>query len=981
MATAYRIDTYRDPVQLDISNTLGKAATYLQQNYDVNTMQTQQLINQYSNTDLLKDVDKEYLGERLKSIVGYINESGTRDWSKKNITNEVQSYISSAIDEKVLNAVASTKAYRKQIEEIENIKKTKPDMWSLQNQEFATADLNRYLSSKEAGDKYNARPYVPYKDVQKHILENSKILKDFGVEYHYDEIGGNSWFTRIGKKEKISMESAREFIDMMMTPELKNQLYIDGWYTYRDKKDEELKADYDSNIDANINYIEDRKAELNLQLTKPTNSTIKNQIKQEIDKLDSFKSNLLDDKKTAFNRADIINKLYTNNFYAKNTSFLSYDRLVDSFVDNSGFEIAKFNYNMSQDAIKNQLEIDKMNMSSQQEFMKLKLEYNKAGFDLNPDGTVVEDPNNPLNQNKIPTRDEPFNPEDAEVEDGFVKADKQNTENSKLMNTTVTSEIEQILNDPKNEKLLESVKAKAKDPKSLAWGLVNAPGKMGVLYDHLSEESKTIIDNTKSTVGALRKIDEGLGNIRSNSLKFLEGIKSPKTKEDTKKILEYANNGYTIDKEGNVVKGTVLNNRNDNFAKAAQVIGVYNTLLMDEDMSAAEKMQIKRLISIEAQNIKDEKGNKISSDKARDIVNKLTYTSNYSSKGVLEKFTQELLSTNVGTEISKYLTYAQTFEKMLNSDSNSTYAKDFNDYLKNIRDGSFNRRGIRSIIETSNRDWLNANTNLESLDSRDIDTDKIGFNTAQFKERVKNTVKNNSNKLTDYSYNAPKSLNIYLGDDKFKKMIPDIMASLPTGTQLQKDSNLKIVVDKEKGMAKIIASVKEGDEYETQTFDNIKIEDLPPQVINSVSFEDKKSIYSASNPNAVKYNKTVDIVDNKESFLETIDYLPEQKRYEAYKNPPVTQEDIYKNFKAVYGEEIINKYSEEIKNILSTPVNISTEPINDKWSIVARQNNQLIYMSEPKDAVYNRNSLDAISEKLATDLIQQRIKAVINGSK
>ena len=76
MATAYKIDTYRDPVQLDISSTLGKASTYLQQNYDVNTMQTQQLINQYSNTDLLKDIDKEYLGDRLKSIVNYINESG-----------------------------------------------------------------------------------------------------------------------------------------------------------------------------------------------------------------------------------------------------------------------------------------------------------------------------------------------------------------------------------------------------------------------------------------------------------------------------------------------------------------------------------------------------------------------------------------------------------------------------------------------------------------------------------------------------------------------------------------------------------------------------------------------------------------------------------------------------------------------------------------------------------------------------------------
>ena len=90
---------------------------------------------------------------------------------------------------------------------------------------------------------------------------------------------------------------------------------------------------------------------------------------------------------------------------------------------------------------------------------------------------------------------------------------------------------------------------------------------------------------------------------------------------------------------------------------------------------------------------------------------------------------------------------------------------------------------------------------------------------------------------------------------------------------------------------------------------------------------------------------------------------------------------MLKKFKEVYGEEIINKYSEEIKNILNSPINIGTEVINDKWSIVARQNNQLIYMSEPKDDVYSRNTLDVMSENLATDLIQKRIKEVINGSK
>ena len=980
MATAYKIDTYRDPVQLDISNTLGKASTYLQQNYDVNTMQTQQLINQYSNTDLLKDIDKEYLGDRLKSIVNYINESGTRDWSRKNITNEIQSYVSSAIDDKVLNAVASTKSYRKQIEEIENIKKTKPELWSLQNQEFATADLNRYLSSKEVGDKYHARPYTPYTDVQKKILENSKILKDFGVEYHYDEIGGNSWFTRIGKKEKISVESAKEYLNMMMTPELKNQLYIDGWYTYRGKEDSEIKKIYDDQIDANIEYIENRKSELNLELTKPTNKSKKSEIQSQISNLEDFKSNLLDQKKTSFDRSSIVNNLYTNDFIQKNTSFLSYDRLIDSFVDNSGFELAKFNYQMSQDDIKNRLDQQKMQMQSEQEYQKLKLEYNKIGYDLNPDGTVVESPNNPFNQNKIPTRDEPVDGEEKEVENGFIKADKDNVENSKLVNTAVTEEITRIINDPKNAKLLETIGAKAKDPKSLAWGLVNAPSKMGALYDHLSEESKTIIDKTKSTVSALNRVNDELKSIREDSLKALQWFYSDKTKSGAKEALDFANNGYTIDTKGNVVKGSNLNmSRTDNFQKAARLIGTYNLLLM-EDLPEDQKLKIKRLISIEAQNIKDENGKKISLEKAQDIISKLTYNENndnLAEKILVGTFGQ--LTLGIG-KASRWV--ANKIDPSSDISKQITKEVDLMEKQSNeVTDSYYNRKGLRESYRDRMRDYYTTNNYLRDLAGNDVDTSKSGFAPSEYLERVKNKMVSIDNKLSDYTYTTPKSLNIYLGDDKYKKMIPEIMASLPMGTELQKDSNLKIVVNKQNGTAKIIASIKDGSDYKVETFNDIKIEDLPQQVINSVDLNDKSSIYSATNPNAVKYNKQISIVDNKESFLESIDYLPEKERYEAYKNPPVTQEDIYKKFKEVYGEEIINKYSEEIKNILNSPINIGTEVINDKWSIVARQNNQLIYMSEPKDDVYSRNTLDVMSENLATDLIQKRIKEVINGSK
>ena len=118
MSTWQSINTYRDSAPLSIANTLGKAATYMQRNYDTNVAQTQQLINQYIGTDLLRDVDKQYLGERLGNLVNYINQSGARDWSRRSVATEVQNYIGQALDENVMAAIGSTQTYLKQQAEI-----------------------------------------------------------------------------------------------------------------------------------------------------------------------------------------------------------------------------------------------------------------------------------------------------------------------------------------------------------------------------------------------------------------------------------------------------------------------------------------------------------------------------------------------------------------------------------------------------------------------------------------------------------------------------------------------------------------------------------------------------------------------------------------------------------------------------------------------------------------------------------------------
>ena len=212
MASAYtNITTYRDPAQIDLSSTF-KAQAYKQQNYDVNTALTQQLINQYAGTDLLRDIDKQYFGERLNTLVKYINESGTRDWSRKSVANEIQNYVSTALDKNVMNAIASTQSFRKQQAEIEDIKKNKPDLYSMQNEWFATQDYERYMKSGVVGDTYRAQSYVPYTDITKEILKNADFYKQFGAEVRYDPIGGNAFFTQLGKTETLSPEEAKKTI-------------------------------------------------------------------------------------------------------------------------------------------------------------------------------------------------------------------------------------------------------------------------------------------------------------------------------------------------------------------------------------------------------------------------------------------------------------------------------------------------------------------------------------------------------------------------------------------------------------------------------------------------------------------------------------------------------------------------------------------------------------------------------------------------
>ena len=206
--------------------------------------------------------------------------------------------------------------------------------------------------------------------------------------------------------------------------------------------------------------------------------------------------------------------------------------------------------------------------------------------------------------------------------------------------------------------------------------------------------------------------------------------------------------------------------------------------------------------------------------------------------------------------------------------------------------------------------------------------------------------------------------------------MPQIQAQLPIGTQIQPDSNMQIIVDPNTNLATINASVKDGKEYKTVPF-QVKMDELPPQILSSIKTESDNKVYSASNPYAIAYKNNVELDTNREEYLEKIDYMPERERYEAMQNPPITKTDLINKYTSIFGEEKMKEHQVEINKIIHTPIEVSTEASNGRWNIVLRRNGIREVMTEPQDETYDRNLMNQTSQKLVTELIEEKIKNVM----
>ena len=985
MATAFtQIYQYRDPVQLDISNTLGKAATYKQNLYDSNTAAIQQLVNQYAGTDLLREIDQNYLGDRLKTLTNYINQAGAMDWSRRSVFNDVSNYVGQALDSNVMAGIASTQRYRKHQVEMDDLKKNKPDLYAVQNDWMATRDLQRYLTSNQLGDVYRQGSYVPYTDVKKELLENSKYLKDFGVETYLDSSDGNVYFKTIKTGERLTKEKANQYIDLVLGEKGKTQLMIDGIYNYRGVSDDQLKSEYGKYID-NIadTYSKSAKA-LRLQaVNSPKN--LKDQFLNEANYLDKLSNETISSKGLLTDRDSIASNLYLNRFKQQWSNMLSFDRIKDWKIDDSGMQVAKFQQQVRQDNISNQFKVAELEMDKQ----KMALEQTKIAADLigkglkmDANGNIVEDltsARNPSNQGITVTR-ESKDLEEIEItpalqvfsdyDTAYGNAIKDGSEN--LIKT---------LNDPQNAQLRKALGFEGKDARYIINSMIVNPNAYNKLLSHLDANTQDLIRTAQGAYKEKENVNKIVEPIYKNVQRISNGIyNSPDDFNSFKNNMNLFQGGMSIDDKGNLIQKDVRRSNSLNDRKVRE-IGVINSMIaqgekLDDDEKAL--LYQKQIDILKSMNLTPSQY-----QKAKD---KLIYK----YEGIWSDITSNLAAV-VATKPS-IIQSLQNIDNVVNwfNRDNKSAGKSYiagtvleaagksgllNNSLINPNNQSSNRRTVYGYLLDQFNDLGRPNYDTDDIG----DTDLPGLvDGSTVMARIKGTLKSAKEEATKIKGKTTflNNVNVDLSSEIGKQIIGNIKANLPVGAEIQKDGNVQFKIDSSTGTATIIAPVKQGKEVAPVEI-QIPVENLPSQILQKVELNKKQYLYSANNPNSVGYEGFAEIPTSRKEWLSQVETMPVSQRTEAVNNPPKTQEDIVKEMEFTFGKEIVNQHKAEIKDIIDRPVNFQMVAENGQWTVVGKQGEEVIMRKPTNQEYIDPNLTDKFLDKLATEQIIENIKVLL----
>lgn len=306
---------YGKPQSVFDVNTAIQVLGYKQQKYDANAARIQEALDTYGNIDLARDEDKEYLYEKLNTLVNSIKGMKGADLGSENITSQIMAHVSQAMDERVMKQYGNTQRIRKFEADLQERIKKNPDAWNEANYSFALneAGYYDYMDPNKDVDDLGQLTYRDYVDVGAEKNNISLNLHKFTDVIK--ETVPEGFYYRTTEGKRLTKEQVRRIVEQQLSDKAKGQMEINAWSTYeQNMSPEELNKRFERYSDRRLKNIDATISEKKLSLGKASNENEKEEIRQDIEQWEEYRDNMKSYFDNASTRAKAV-QLYSDDFY------------------------------------------------------------------------------------------------------------------------------------------------------------------------------------------------------------------------------------------------------------------------------------------------------------------------------------------------------------------------------------------------------------------------------------------------------------------------------------------------------------------------------------------------------------------------------------------------------------------------------------------------------------------------------------------
>ena len=343
MSSAYSGATqYSAPVStLDIAQLTTTVQSALQGRYDANVAKVDSLIQQYTSVPLVRAEDKQYLGERLQSMLTSIDQNAKINWTSGLATREVNARLAGAIDDNVLKQMSNSQAIINFEQTAAERKAKNPELYNDANYVYSKdkAGYAEYMAGQT--DDIGSLQYIDYYDVKKNLTDEvEKYAKERGFEKILNQETQDYVFVTQKGKE-VKPEEIENFVKTAISSDsrLQQQLLIDSHANYRGLKDEQVLESYKTHVNEQVSSYDkalleldnkakntnkdDKQALLDIEKTRLTLTENKKQLLSSTDPK-NFNRDLVQYNEHA---SKLINN-YVKTYSYKETTDIEYDDIL-----------------------------------------------------------------------------------------------------------------------------------------------------------------------------------------------------------------------------------------------------------------------------------------------------------------------------------------------------------------------------------------------------------------------------------------------------------------------------------------------------------------------------------------------------------------------------------------------------------------------------------------------------------------------------